>query len=146
MYPSAPTADDSARALRVLRTAGRLAVTVLGAAIIGFGIPGGWLLVGGLIQSGSEGGGVVFTAIAVIFCGIIASYFLLIYAVGLVAARRMPTSRPRRYNWNRSMRDARHSAPKLNLLESVFVTTAITVGMAYMIWFFFFAEASLPGG
>jgi hypothetical protein len=43
------------------------------------------------------------------------------------------------------MRDARHEAPRLNLLESVFVTTAIAVGMAYMVWFFFFAKATLPG-
>ena len=138
---------------RPLATAGqgianvvRALLTLAGAAVVGFGIPAGWLLVGGAIQGASDGGGTAFVAIAVIFCGIVGSYFALIWAVGLAAAWRAgdETGRPRRYNWNRSLRDEAHQAPKLNWIESLFVTTAILVGAAYMVWFFFFAGSSLP--
>jgi hypothetical protein len=124
----------------------RAILTLIGAAVVGFGIPAGWLVVGGAIQSASAGGGTAFAAIAVVFCGIVGSYFVLIWAVGAVAAWRAgdETGRPRRYNWNRSLRDEAHRPPQLNWLESLFVTTAILVGVAYMVWFFFFAGSSLP--
>jgi hypothetical protein len=124
----------------------RAVLTFIGAAVIGVGIPAAWLRIGGLLESKSGKGGTTFLAIGVIFAGIIASYFVIIWATGLVAARRVDDQRPRRYNWNRSLRDEAHQAPKLNALESLFVWTAVLVGVAYMVWFFFFAGSSLPAG
>jgi hypothetical protein len=124
--------------------AGRTVLTFAGAVVIGLGIPAAWLRIGGLIESRSGKGGTTFLAIGVIFAGIVASYFVIIWATGLVAARRLEEQRPRRYNWNRSLRDEAHQAPKLNALESLFVWTAVLVGVAYMVWFFFFAGSSLP--
>jgi hypothetical protein len=124
--------------------AGRTVLTFIGAVVIGLGIPAAWLRIGGLIESRSGKGGTTFLAIGVIFAGIVASYFVIIWATGLVAARRLEDQRPRRYNWNRSLRDEAHQAPKLNALESLFVWTAVLVGVAYMVWFFFFAGSSLP--
>jgi hypothetical protein len=122
-------------------------LTLAGAVIVGFAIPAGWMRLGGEIQSLKESGTISMASVAVVFVGIIASYYLIIWLAGMAAVRRLQGGgAPRRFNWNRSMRDERHQAPTLNPLETLFVTTAILVGGAYMIWFFFFAEATLPGG
>jgi hypothetical protein len=123
----------------------RTIATLVAAAIVGFAIPAGWMWLGAAVQGASDSDSLVFAAVMVIFCGIIGSYYLLIYVAGRVAGRRLQTAAaPRRYNWNRSMRDERHRPPTLSAIETVFVTTAILVGTAYMVWFFFFAESSLP--
>jgi hypothetical protein len=122
-------------------------LTLIGAAIVGFAIPTGWIKVGSMIQASSDTGSLAFPAIATAFLGIVASYYLIIVAAGLVAGRRIPVGgrpAPRRYNWNRSMRDERHQAPELNALETLFVVTALLVGCAYMVWFFIFAGSPLP--
>ena len=127
---------------------GRALLTLLGAAIVGGAIPTAWLKVGSIIQASGEGGSLVFPAIIVAFIGIVASYYLIIAAAGLVAGRRLQAggrAQPRRYNWNRSMRDERHSVPELNRLETLFVVTALLVGGVYMVWFFIFAGSPLPG-
>jgi hypothetical protein len=133
---------------QVLGGGSRAVLIFIGAVVTGFAIPAGWLRVGAEIQSKSGKGGQTFLAIGVIFAGIIGSYFAIVWATGLVAARRIDEGerRPRRYNWNRSLRDEAHKAPTLNPLESLFVWTAVLVGAAYMVWFFFFAGSSLPGG
>ena len=120
--------------------------TLVGAAIVGFAIPAGWMRVGAEIQLLKESGTISMAGVAVVFVGIIASYYLIIWLAGMAAAHRLNGgSSPHRFNWNRSMRDERHQAPTLNRLETLFVTTAILVGGAYMVWFFFFAEATFPG-
>ena len=127
---------------------GRALLTLVAAAIVGFAIPTAWLKIGSMIQASGEGGSLVFAAIATAFIGIVVSYYLIIAAAGLVAGRRLKAGgrvQPRRYNWNRSMRDERHSVPELNRLETVFVVTALLVGCVYMVWFFIFAGSPLPG-
>ena len=126
----------------------RAVLTFVAAVIVGFAIPAGWLRVGAEIQANSGKGAQTFLAIAIIFVGIVGSYFLIIAGAGIVAARRRGEDAegpaPRRYNWNRSLSAERKKAPTLNPLESVFVWTAILVGVAYMVWFFFFAGSPLP--
>ncbi|MFN2615858.1 MAG: hypothetical protein ABR581_01905 [Thermoleophilaceae bacterium] len=123
------------------------ALTLVAAALVGFGIPAGWLWVGSQLQTTSGGGGFALGAVAIVFAGILGSYFVIMWLLGIVAARRLKgQAGPRRYNWNRSMRDERHRAPTLNRLETVFVTAAVVVGFAYMVWFLFFAGSSLPSG
>lgn len=133
---------------RAIGGAARAVVTFVGAVIVGFAIPAGWLRVGAEIQANSGKGAQTFLAIMVIFIGIVGSYFLIIAGAGIVGSWRRGEDAddppPRRWNWNRSLSAERKRAPTLNRLESVFVWTAILVGMAYMVWFFFFAGSSLP--
>ncbi len=133
--------------LTALGSGARGALTVVAAALVGFAIPAFWTRVAAQIQAESAEGSLAFTSIVVLFVGLVATYFFIIWLAGLRAARRVPPGErppPRRYNWNRSLRDERHKPPSLNPLETVFVTTVVLVGSAYMVWFFVFAKASLP--
>ena len=116
--------------------------TLIGATVIGFAVPAGWMRLGGELSGDT---GISMAAVGLVFAGIIGTYYAIIWLTGLVAARRLEGAGPRRYNWNRSMRDEAHHAPKLNFLESLFVTTTILVGIAYMIWFFVFTEPTSFG-
>ncbi len=102
---------------------------------------------GAEVQADSGKGTLAAAALGIIFIGILGSYYLVIWAAGVVAARRLHPGEgpaPRRHNWNRSMRDERKKAPQLTPLETVFVVTTIAVGLAYFVWFFLFAGSSLP--
>ena len=132
---------------RLFGDAGKVLLTLVGAAVIGGAIPAGWVVVGGLVQSLWGGRSLTFVAVLTIFAGILVTYYAVIYAVGRVAGSRRPageTEQPRRYNWNRSMRDERHRPPVLSRLETVFVWTAILATAAYLVWFLFFAGSPLP--
>lgn len=122
------------------------AVTLAGGAVLGFAVPAGWIKLGGLVQESSSASGVAFVAILVIFAGIVASYLAIIGAAGAWRAHQLGDEAPppRRYNWNRSMRDERHRPPALGPLELLFVTATLLVGAAYMAWFVLFAGPSFP--
>jgi hypothetical protein len=139
-----------AGSLRNLGRAGRAVAMIAGAVLIGFGIPAVWVWVAGTIQSSSGDQGLAFAAVLTAFAGIVGSYIGLIAALGMLSgwrmSRRGETLPVRRHNWNRSMRDERHTAPALSPLETLFVTTALLVGCAYMVWFLAFAGSSLPAG
>ena len=119
-------------------------LTLAAAGVVGFAIPAGWMRLGALVDEQTGSGAISMAAVGVVFAGIIGTYYLIIWLAGVMAFHRQGAGAPRRYNWNRSMRAERHRAPKLNRLETVFVTTALLVGCAYMLWFFMFAEASFP--
>jgi hypothetical protein len=124
--------------------------TLVVAVVIGFGIPIAWVWIAGAMQSASDSQGLAFAAALTALGGIVASYVAVIAAMGMVTGWRMnrrgEAPPVRRYNWNRSMRDERHSAPALSGLETLFVVTTLLVGGAYMLWFFAFAGSSLPSG
>ena len=132
---------------RVFGDVGKAMMTLVGAALIGGAIPAAWIALAGLLQSLWGGSGLTFASILLIFAGILATYYGIIWAAGRIAAWRLPPDRvaqPRRYNWNRSMRDERHRPPVLSRLETVFVWTAILATAAYLVWFLFFAGSPLP--
>ena len=135
---------------RAFGDAGKVVLTLLGAVIIGGAIPAGWVALAGLVQTVVAGdSSLTFFAVLMIFAGILATYYAIIHVVGRVAAWRRPAGeveQPRRYNWNRSMRDERHRPPALTMLESVFVWTAILTTAAFLVWFLFFAGSPLPAG
>jgi uncharacterized membrane protein YjgN (DUF898 family) len=138
-----PRARPAAHSLRLLAAVGRAALTLLGAVLVGFGIPALWLKIGGAIEPDTGEGTLAAASLAVVLGGIVASYLAVIMGAGLVAGRRQAAA-PRHHNWNRSMRDERHRPPTLNALETLFVVTTLLVGVAYLVWFFVAAPASGP--
>jgi hypothetical protein len=124
-----------------------LAATLAGAAVIGVAIPALWFRIGALIQGSSGARPAAFLAMVVIVVGIVATYIALVQIAGRVAARRLGPDavHPRRFNWNRSLREERREGPgRLNVLERAFATAAILVGTAYINWALVFAPSSLP--
>lgn len=124
----------------------RLVGTLLGAALVGVGIPAAWIWVGAQIQGSAGARPVAFLAITVTIMGIVASYVIVVLVAGRLAVRRASAAgaQSRRHNWSRSMRGERHEAPVLNSLETVFANAAIVIGVAYIIWVMLFAGSSLP--
>jgi hypothetical protein len=136
--------DTSSGAVKqVLAFAATLAV----AAVIGIAIPALWFRIGAAIQGSTGARPAVFLAMVVIVAGIISTYIVLVQVAGRVAAWRLGSDlpHPRRFNWNRSMRDEHREGPaRLNLLERAFATAAIVVGTGYIVWVLVFAPSSLP--
>jgi hypothetical protein len=123
------------------------AATLAAAAVIGVAIPTLWFRIGAAIQGSTGARPAAFLAITVVVVGIVATYIVLVQIAGRVAARRLGSDapHPRRFNWNRSLRDEHREGPaQLNLLERAFATAAILVGTAYVVWALLFAGSSLP--
>jgi len=135
---------------RVLLGTGSTAFTLVGALMIGFGVPLFWIFVAS--QFYSKAGAVNGQVAAFIGTGILVSYYGLLLIASWVRARllRRQMGGPRRLTgrdpWNRSMRDTpykpgqRQSDP----IERLFVATAIVSLIAFLVWFAFFAGAPFP--
>jgi multisubunit Na+/H+ antiporter MnhC subunit len=138
---------------RTLRTVGAALFSVLivvGAVILAFGIPVAWLWIAS--QFYDQSGAVTGSVAAFIFIGIVLSYSAVLLLGSWVRGRFGPgpsasDHEVHRASWNRSMRDAsyrpgdHHADP----VERLLVTTAIVAGIAFLIWFAFFAGAPFPG-
>jgi multisubunit Na+/H+ antiporter MnhC subunit len=133
---------------RVLLGTGSTAFTLVGALVIGFGVPLFWIFIAS--QFYGKTGAVNGPVAVFIGTGILVSYYGLLLIAGWVRARMMRRwAEPgggRRASWNRSMRDTpfrpgqEHSDP----VERLFVATAIVSLIAFLIWFAFFAGAPFP--
>lgn len=131
----------------------RLLLTLAAAALIGFGVPGGWLWIGSQVQGDTGVSSVSGTAAMVVFFGIVFTYFALMFLAGWIQSRfsRMPedeqlASGYDRAPWLTSLSDSprRQNQHGLRPLEQVFVTTTILVTVAFFVWFAIFAESPLP--
>jgi hypothetical protein len=131
---------------RVLVGTGSTAFTLVGALLIGFGVPLFWIFVAS--QFYGKTGAVNGPVAAFIGTGILVSYYGLLLIASWVRARliKREYGRPARDPWNRSMRDTpykpgeRQSDP----VERLFVATAIVSMVAFLVWFAFFAGAPFP--
>jgi multisubunit Na+/H+ antiporter MnhC subunit len=133
---------------RVLLGTGSTAFTLVGAVVIGFGVPLFWIFVGS--QFYGKTGAVNGPVAAFIGTGILVSYYGLLLIASWVRARLLrrqaEAGRGPRASWNRSMRDTpyrpgqEHSDP----VERLFVATAIVSLIGFLIWFAFFAGAPFP--
>jgi hypothetical protein len=131
---------------RVLVGTGSTAFTLVGALLIGFGVPLFWIFIAS--QFYGKTGAVNGSVAAFIGTGILVSYYGLLLIASWVRARliRREMGRPARDPWNRSMRDTpykpgeRRSDP----VERLFITTAIVSMIAFLVWFAFFAGAPFP--
>jgi hypothetical protein len=133
---------------RALVGTGSTALNLLGACVIGFGVPLFWVWFASTLYDKS---GAVTGPVAVfIFTGILVSYWVLLLIGSWVRGRMLglgsvPES-PRRQSWNRSMRDSPYQPGdhRSDPVERLFVTTAIVSMIAFAVWFAFFAGAPLP--
>jgi multisubunit Na+/H+ antiporter MnhC subunit len=122
---------------------------VVGAVILVFGIPIGWLWIASQFydQTGAVSGSVA----AFIFFGIVLSYSAILLLGSWLRGRYGPgpsasEREVHRASWNRSMRDTpyRPGAHRADPVERLLVATAIVGGVAFLIWFAFFAGAPFP--
>jgi hypothetical protein len=132
---------------RALVGTGSAAFTLVGALVIGFGVPLLWIFLASKLYG--KPGAVNGSVAIFIGTGILVSYWGLLLIASWVRGRLMglgPASGPRRQAWNRSMRDEsyRPGDHETDPIERLFVTTAIISMIGFGIWFAFFAGAPFP--
>lgn len=136
--------------MRAITSVVTFAFTVLAAALIGFGVPLGWIWIGSQLQGESGATSVSFSVAMAILFGIIASYVLLLYLAGFVMAIFDPGDRQgpatSRSPWMRGQTDTRQADRRETVdgVERVFVVTTMVVTVAFWIWFAFAAGSPLP--
>jgi hypothetical protein len=135
---------------RVLVGTGSTAFTLVGALLIGFGVPLFWIFVAS--QFYGKTGAVNGPVAAFIGTGILVSYYGLLLIASYVRARLLKRQigqgggGGRRDPWNRSMRDIPYKPGEhqSDPVERLFVATAIVSMIAFLVWFAFFAGAPFP--
>jgi hypothetical protein len=135
---------------RALVGTGSTALNLVGACLIGFGVPLFWVWLASTLYD--KPGAVNGAVAAFIFTGILVSYWALLLIGSWVRGRMLDAqldrsdARPRRQSWNRSMRDSayRPGDHRSDPVERLFVTTAIVSLIAFVVWFAFFAGAPFP--
>jgi hypothetical protein len=134
---------------RVLVGTGSTAFTLVGALLIGFGVPLFWIFVAS--QFYGKTGAVNGPVAVFIGTGILVSYYGLLLIASWIRARilkrRMVQPRRGRQDpWNRSMRDTPYKPgeQESDPVEKLFVATAIVSMIAFLVWFAFFAGAPFP--
>ncbi|HET8592312.1 MAG TPA: hypothetical protein VFL56_01495 [Solirubrobacterales bacterium] len=133
---------------RVLLGTGSTAFTLVGAILIGFGVPLFWIFVASQLYG--KTGAVTGPVAAFIGTGILVSYWGLLVIASWVRARLLAREGARRHGardpWNRSMRDTpyRPGDHRSDPVERLFVATAIISLIGFAIWFAFFAGAPFP--
>jgi multisubunit Na+/H+ antiporter MnhC subunit len=133
---------------RVLLGTGSTAFTLVGAIVIGFGVPLFWIFIAS--QFYEKTGAVNGPVAAFIGTGILVTYYGLLLIASWVRARLLrrhaEAGRGPRASWNRSMRDTpyRPGQEQSDPVERLFVATAIVSLIGFLIWFAFFAGAPFP--
>lgn len=129
-----------------IRGTGSTAFIVVGAILIGFGVPLLWIWLASMLYGKP---GAVTTAVALfILVGIAVSYWGLLLVFSWIRARLIDPEgqTAKRASWNRSLRDTpfRPGEGGSDPIEVLFVVTAIISLVAFVIWFAFFAGAPFP--
>jgi hypothetical protein len=132
---------------RVLLGTGSTAFTLVGALVIGFGVPLFWIFAAS--QFYGKTGAVNGPVAVFIGTGILVTYYGLLLIAGWIRGRMLRRSaqgRGARDPWNRSMRDTPYQPGhhRSDPVERLFVATAIVSLIAFLIWFAFFAGAPFP--
>jgi len=131
---------------RAIRDAVSGVLIIVGALVLVFGIPVGWLWVASQIyhKSGPVNGSVA----AFIFVAIVLSYSFVLLVGSWVRARfgngdDVYAKQVHRASWNRSMRDTpfKPGHHRADPVERLLVATAIVALVGFLIWFAFFAGA-----
>lgn len=125
-----------------------IALMAVGSIFLWIGIPVGWLWIGSQIQSDS--GQASFGLYLGILVGIIVSMALmgkLLSSLNGVYGRLTGSEVVRvRMPWHRSLRGEEEGRAPRQVLDVVMVVSVMSAGFVFLIWFFFFAGSSLPGG
>lgn len=136
--------------MRAVSNVATFAVTIIGAALIGFGIPLGWVWIGSQLEGGSGASNTSFSVAMAILFGIILSYVAVLYLAGVAMAfldhgnQRGPATS--KSPWMRGQSDTRQANRRetVNSIERIFIITTITVTVAFWLWFAFKAGSPLP--
>ena len=125
-----------------------IALMAVGSIFLWIGIPVGWLWIGSQIQSDS--GQASFGLYLGILLGIIVSMVAmgkLLSSLNGVYGRLTGSEVVRvRMPWHRSLRGEEEGRAPRQILDVVMVISVMSAGFVFLIWFFFFAGSSLPGG
>lgn len=136
---------DSLR--RAIVGTGSGVLTLVGAILIGFGIPLFWIYVASSLYG--KPGAVTGPVAVFIGTGILVSYWGLLLLASWVRGKMLKSQleRPTRREatvWNRSMRDSRDRVSDTDPVERLFVVTAIVSIIGFAVWFALFAGAPVP--
>ena len=125
-----------------------IALMAVGSIFLWIGIPVGWLWIGSQVQSDS--GQASFGLYLGILLGIIVSMVAmgkLLQGLNGVYGRLTGSEIVRvRLPWHRSLRGEQEGRPPRQILDVVMVISVMAAGFVFLVWFFFFAGSSLPGG
>ena len=131
-----------------LAKAALIALMAVGSIFLWIGIPVGWLWIGSQIQSDS--GQASFGLYLGVLAGIIVSMVAvgkLLWGLNGVYGRLMGSEVVRvRMPWHRSLRGEQEGRQQRQILDVVMVVSVMAAGFVFLVWFFFFAGSSLPGG
>ena len=132
---------------RALVGTGSTAFTLVGALLIGFGVPLFWIYIASHVYG--KTGAVTGPVAAFIGTGILVSYYGLLLIASWVRARMMAREggrRGARDPWNRSMRDMPYKPGhhRSDPIERLFIATAVVSLIGFLVWFAFFAGAPFP--
>ena len=131
-----------------MRRTARFFAEIVGAVLVGAGVPFLWIWIGSQIQGSRGASGVEAGTAVIMIAGILFTYalVLLIAAVIQQGGQSEQKRPPTRHPWLRSMRDEpyRPGTAKLSPVEATFATTAVIASIAMVIWFFAFAGSPLP--
>jgi hypothetical protein len=139
--------------MRPVKDLAIVAVTILAAAVIGFGVPLFWLWIGSLVQGSSGASSLNFSVAMLVLFGIIATYIAVLYVAGWAMAKADPSVRSEtqrgtaREPWMRGMTDSRAVSrrnPLVGGIERIFVVTTLVVSAAFWLWLVFLAGSPLP--
>jgi hypothetical protein len=131
---------------RVILGTSSTAFTLVGALLIGFGVPLFWIYIASHVYG--KTGAVTGPVAAFIGTGILVSYYGLLLVASWFRGRmlaRQPGQRERD-PWNRSMRDTPYKPGhhRSDPIERLFIATAIVSLIGFVVWFAFFAGAPFP--
>lgn len=125
--------------MKALKAIGIVLAAVACAAVLGVGVPLGWVWVASQVQP-SNGQGASGMAAAAVVIGPLATYFLVLVAAERLRRRAGGEVEPQRMAWNRSRDDLRRSARQVTALDQVVILATLFVGAGFEVWFFFFAH------
>ncbi len=136
---------DSLR--RAIVGTGSGVLTLVGAVLIGFGIPLFWIYVASSLYG--KPGAVTGPVAVFIGTGILVSYWGLLLLASWVRGKMIKSDQQRATRkeatvWNRSMRDSRDRVSDTDPVERLFVVTAIVSIIGFAVWFALFAGAPVP--
>ena len=122
-------------------------LTLVGAILIGFGIPLFWIYVASSLYG--KPGAVTGPVAVFIGTGILVSYWGLLLLASWVRGKMLRSDMERATRkeatvWNRSMRDSRDRVSDTDPVERLFVVTAIVSIIGFAVWFALFAGAPVP--
>ena len=132
---------------RALLGTGSMAFTLVGALLIGFGVPLLWIYLASQLYG--KPGAVNGSVAIFIGTGILVSYWGLLLIASWVRGRLLARGDEpgrRRQSWKGSMRDAQYrpGQDQSDPIERLFVATAIISLIGFAVWFAFFAGAPFP--